>query len=64
MNGTSIILDVRYRDLRVTTKHLSKIADLNRKIEAARSAGDTFRLQRLIAQRQRLLESDDRQPGK
>jgi hypothetical protein len=48
----------------MTTKQLSKIADLNRKIEAARSAGDTFRLQRLIAQRQRLLESDDRQSGK
>jgi hypothetical protein len=48
----------------VTTNHLSKIADLNRKIEAARSAGDTFRLQRLITQQQRLLESDDRQSGK
>jgi hypothetical protein len=48
----------------MATNHLSKIADLNRKIEAARRAGDTFRLQRLIAQRQRLLEGHDGQPGK
>ena len=48
----------------MTTSYLAKITDLNRKIEAARRTGDTFRLQRLIAQQQRLLESDDGQMAK
>jgi hypothetical protein len=56
---------MRYRDSRgkgfMTTRLLAKIAELNGKIEAARRAGDTFRLQRLIAQQQRLLEKEDGQ---
>jgi hypothetical protein len=43
----------------MTTRLLAKIAELNGRIEAARRAGDTFRLQRLIAQQQRLLENED-----
>jgi len=48
----------------MTTNQLAKIAELNRQIEAARRAGDTFRLRRRIALQQRLLESNDDQLAK